>query len=464
LEKEGAIDFVSLFELILNVDKTLTVRFKSPSTADTYLVNVCSTDQSGVRTCVILTIKVTPKPIILNVVIASGEEQELVTDSITNIATIEKAIPGNVQQVANFTTNNVLIWTLEGVGPRDDSDFFDLVFETQKEAGPKGGRILYQLRTFDSFVTRVTVIFKKEMKAGIYQVKLSARDLYGNSTFILLKVTVLANIMVVVPVENPILIPWGSSIVLETKQQVLTSDGEKPFLDVKLDDSRLNRFARGDYRLRGEFSLPDYLKNPFGWKADVVVRILPKVAPLDVKLTQNVFEADLEKLFLYVGSFEVADTVDTIHEVKLYTDGYDNKFFEIKDKHLFWNSADPAAGRTSFTIMVRVTDRDGNTLDKTFEITRMRQSVSSLDVFNTFTPNGDGINDVWGVPGIKFFTGSRIQVYDRGGLRVFYTEDPRVKWDGTKNGILLPFGTYYWVIEVAEVSETRRGIVTLLPK
>jgi gliding motility-associated-like protein len=464
LEKEGPLDQASLFELILNVDKSVTVRFKSPSTPDTYQVNVCATDPSGVRTCTILTIKVTPKPIILNVVIATGEEQELVKDSITNIATIEKAILGDIQEVANFTTNNVLIWTLEGFGPRDDSDFFDLVFETQKQAGPVGGRILYQLRTSDSFVTRVTVVFKQDMKAGIYQVKLSAKDLYGNSTFILLKVTVLANVMAVIPVENPIVIPWGSSQVFETEQQVITSDRERPFLGVKLDDAKLNRFARGDYRLSGEFALPDYIKNPFKLKADKVVRVLPKAAPLDVTLTEKVFAADIEKLFVYVGGFDVVDTVDTIHEVKLYTEGYDNKFFEIKDKNLFWNSADPAAGRTSFTILVRVIDRDGNTLDKSFEITRTRQSLSSLEVYNTFSPNGDGFNEVWGVPGVKFFTGARIQVFDRGGLRIFYTEDPSVKWDGNKDGIPLPVGTYYWVVQVDETNETRRGIVNLLSK
>lgn len=160
----------------------------------------------------------------------------------------------------------------------------------------------------------------------------------------------------------------------------------------------------------------------------------------------------------------MVDTVDTIHEVKLYTEGYDNKYFEIKDKNLFWNSVDPAAGRTSFTILVRVTDRDGNTLDKSFEITRTRKSLSSLEVYNTFSPNGDGINDDWGVPGVKFFTGSRIQVFDRGGLRIFYTEDASLKWDGSKDGIPLPVGTYYWVVVVDETKETRRGIVNLLSK
>ena len=111
-----------------------------------------------------------------------------------------------------------------------------------------------------------------------------------------------------------------------------------------------------------------------------------------------------------------------------------------------------------------MTDRDGNTLDKSFEITRTRQSLSSLEVYNTFSPNGDGFNEAWGVPGVKFFTGTRIQVFDRGGLRIFYTEDPSVKWDGKIDGIVLPVGTYYWFVQVDETNETRRGIVNLLSK
>jgi gliding motility-associated-like protein len=88
--------------------------------------------------------------------------------------------------------------------------------------------------------------------------------------------------------------------------------------------------------------------------------------------------------------------------------------------------------------------------------------VFVVDYPKFFTPNGDGINDDWGVPGIRFYSGARVQVYDRGGLRMFYTEDAKIRWDGTHKGKDMPVGSYYWIIEVDETGEQRKGIVNLL--
>ncbi len=123
---------------------------------------------------------------------------------------------------------------------------------------------------------------------------------------------------------------------------------------------------------------------------------------------------------------------------------------------------DRAEGKTTFTIIVRVTDRDVNTLYKFLEIRRVRMDINEIEVFNTFTPDGDGMNDTWGVPEIRFYQGSRVQVFERSGERVFYTEDPDVRWDGTYNGKVLPVGTYFWVLELRETGETRRGMLNLI--
>jgi gliding motility-associated-like protein len=393
-------------------------------------------------------------------VIDENNEEELAKDPNTNIAIIEKVIPEGEQRVASFTTDNDLVWGLESFGDRDDTGLFELVFDTEDGNSLPSGKIL-NLRTSDAFIKRVSVVFKDKSIAGFYQVKLSARDLFGNESFVVIKVTVLADVLAVLTIENQVEIPWGSSVLIKAQQQVLTSDGESPFVDVQLNETPLDRFARGDYRLTGELLLPDYLKNPSDLKADIIVRVLPKPAPIDLTLSQNVFAADLVKEFIFVGDFAVVDPVDDIHEVELYNDGYDNKYFEIKDKVLFWSSADPGAGKTKFTILVRVTDRDGNTLDKFFEITRTRQSIMELEIYNTFTPNADGINDDWGVPGIRFYRGARIHVYD-GGMRLFYTEDAKIRWDGTHKGKAMPVGSYYWIIEVDETGEQRKGIVNLL--
>ena len=113
---------------------------------------------------------------------------------------------------------------------------------------------------------------------------------------------------------------------------------------------------------------------------------------------------------------------------------------------------------------MRVTDRDGNTLDRFFTINRTRLDFSSLEITNAFTPNGDGANDTWGVNDLRFYEGVRISVYDRGGSRLFFTENPDVRWDGTYEGRQLPSGTYFWTIEIGETGEKRRGMLNLIRK
>jgi gliding motility-associated-like protein len=148
----------------------------------------------------------------------------------------------------------------------------------------------------------------------------------------------------------------------------------------------------------------------------------------------------------------------------LYGPGYDNPYFYIKDNTLFWNSADPAPGKETFLILAQVLDRKGNQVAKFFEIKRTRPEFSAFMVTNTFTPNGDGVNDNWGVPGIRFYEGARISVYDRGGVRLFYTENPDISWDGTFEGKNMPVGTYFWTIEIGETGEIRRGMLNLIRK
>ncbi|AMQ55613.1 MBG domain-containing protein [Algoriphagus sanaruensis] len=255
---------------------------------------------------------------------------------------------------------------------------------------------------------------------------------------------------------------WGKNPVLPTQVTVQTTDGQTFEVGVLWNTSGLNVFARGSYTISGTVVLQEGIENPDELGVTMVIRVNAKPAPVDVTLTNNTFAGDETNFFITVGAFQVNDPVDNIHQVELLGAGYDNGYFEIKGNILFWSSAERAEGKTSFTIIVRVTDRDGNTLDKFFEISRTRQELSQIEVYNTFTPDGDGINDTWGIPEIRFYQGASVQVFERSGERVFYTEDPDVRWDGTYKGRELPVGTYYWVLELRETGETRRGMLNLI--
>lgn len=81
---------------------------------------------------------------------------------------------------------------------------------------------------------------------------------------------------------------------------------------------------------------------------------------------------------------------------------------------------------------------------------------------NSFTPNGDGINDLY-TP-IRPYSGvSRINmnIYNRMGNLVFQTNSPDINWDGKdqKNGKELNTGVFYYVCEV--YFQTAEGEVKL---
>ncbi len=77
-----------------------------------------------------------------------------------------------------------------------------------------------------------------------------------------------------------------------------------------------------------------------------------------------------------------------------------------------------------------------------------------------FSPNNDGINDVWNIPALSYYTGSTVEVFDRHGRSLFQSKGYGKPWDGSSKGRKLPVGTYYYVIKSKEVNKS--GSVTIL--
>jgi gliding motility-associated-like protein len=98
-------------------------------------------------------------------------------------------------------------------------------------------------------------------------------------------------------------------------------------------------------------------------------------------------------------------------------------------------------------------------------LTFLAQACSGLSIPNVFTPNGDGINDIWTIQAIGFSRYTLI-VFDRWGKEVFNNGGDMTKqWNGTINGQPAPEGVYNFVFEGTRLSGekvTRAGTVTLL--
>jgi gliding motility-associated-like protein len=83
---------------------------------------------------------------------------------------------------------------------------------------------------------------------------------------------------------------------------------------------------------------------------------------------------------------------------------------------------------------------------------------------SAFTPNGDGINDCFGVK--KWGNTSRLQldIYNRFGERIFSGNDSNPCWNGTYKGIAQAPGTYvYQIVATTNCGEVyRKGTVVLI--
>ncbi len=81
---------------------------------------------------------------------------------------------------------------------------------------------------------------------------------------------------------------------------------------------------------------------------------------------------------------------------------------------------------------------------------------------NAFSPNNDGINDTWYIPGLGNYLECRIDIYDRFGRVVFHSIGYSQPWDGKANGKLLPVGTYYYIIKASPVLKPYSGSITII--
>lgn len=99
----------------------------------------------------------------------------------------------------------------------------------------------------------------------------------------------------------------------------------------------------------------------------------------------------------------------------------------------------------------------------TAEINFMIESITEVDIPEGFTPNGDGINDLWAIKNISIlFPDCRVTVFNRWGSLVFESKGYMTPWDGTHKGKMLPDGTYYSIIEFGAGTPAIKKSLTIM--
>lgn len=102
------------------------------------------------------------------------------------------------------------------------------------------------------------------------------------------------------------------------------------------------------------------------------------------------------------------------------------------------------------SIEVQLIDGCGNITFSTLSV-----EVCELEFFNVFTPgNSDGKNDTFEIMGLQGYPGSKLTVYDRWGIQVYYNSNFQGGWRGINNqNRELPGGTYFFTLSVNYVGE-----------
>jgi len=89
-----------------------------------------------------------------------------------------------------------------------------------------------------------------------------------------------------------------------------------------------------------------------------------------------------------------------------------------------------------------------------------------IHVPNAFSPNGDGMNDKFGVVLTCPILSYHLRIYNRWGEQVFESKDVRHQWTGTETGLYADRGTYVYILDYVPESNGApirlKGNVTLL--
>ncbi|MCB0795842.1 MAG: choice-of-anchor L domain-containing protein, partial [Flavobacteriales bacterium] len=116
-----------------------------------------------------------------------------------------------------------------------------------------------------------------------------------------------------------------------------------------------------------------------------------------------------------------------------------------------------------FEVMLAIMD-DIGCVDTTYRAIEIDPEFG-LFVPNAFTPNGDGVNEVFR-PTASGVLEYSLRIFDRWGEVLFFTEDLATGWDGTYQGLLVASGVYVYQIRMKGVSLQafeRMGHVSVLP-
>ena len=116
------------------------------------------------------------------------------------------------------------------------------------------------------------------------------------------------------------------------------------------------------------------------------------------------------------------------------------------------------------TFKYRIVDVDGDS-----SITTVKLNIPVVFVPEGFSPNGDGSHDKLIINGIDSYPDNKMSILNRWGNKVYEAHPYKNEsaWDGTNmfgitiGGSVLPIGTYFYILELGNGFNPRKGVIYL---
>lgn len=100
-----------------------------------------------------------------------------------------------------------------------------------------------------------------------------------------------------------------------------------------------------------------------------------------------------------------------------------------------------------------------NVCGSTSDTISLTKGVCNLYVPSAFTPNKDGLNDIFKAEYGENITDFQLQVFNKWGEIVFVSRDINKGWDGSYQNITQPIGVYVWIINFKTITKPDQQIM-----
>jgi len=165
--------------------------------------------------------------------------------------------------------------------------------------------------------------------------------------------------------------------------------------------------------------------------------------------------ASMDIIFLPNPVFSVNDTSICTYKKQIITLTAPSGFAQYA-----WNGQ--TGGQTyqvSTPQTVSLTVTDANGCQATQQI-KIADQCPNIYIPNTFTPNGDGVNDTWVIEGLD--ATATVKVFTRWGKEVYHSVGYSTSWNGEYNSKKLNSGVYYYVVTAKNGTQKFSGSLTII--